>query len=128
MLQFNGYNDIATEENEDEPDNEMELDSESETESDDEFESEDEGDPLSVSQESNDENALNFDDAESSGLKEVEVVRCAAHTVALAVNDTLKKSSIKPRMKKLCKIVKLLNTPSYRDKLKLKNKATEEEQ
>lgn len=121
MLQFEGYNDNVIVENEDETDNEVDSESENESESESDEESEDEYDSLNVSRENVDENILDFEETESSELKKVEVVRCAAHTVALSVNDTLKKPSIKPRMKKIAKLVKLLNTPNYRDKLKLKN-------
>lgn len=110
MLQFQGYDDIEEQENDDE--NGME-DDDDDSDSDD---SENESENDSKDDVGSDDDFLNRDDAEG-----LELVRCAAHTLALAVNDTIKTPTIKPRMKKITKLVKLLNTPNMRDELKKKN-------
>lgn len=103
LLQFNGYDDNEENEHSDEDSNsEYQSDSESEEECDD--------DDQEIEEILNNSNLLE--------LYGVEVIRCAAHVLALIVEDTLKKLNINSKIVRIRKLVKLLLTPTFVDKIK----------
>lgn len=105
LLQFNGYDDVDGTEHSDSEDSYHEDQSKCESEEESESDDEREGDEL-------------FNNSDLLELQGVEVIRCAAHVLALIVEDTLKKLNISSRIDKIRKLVKLLITPTYVDKIK----------
>lgn len=71
--------------------------------------------------EENNYTVMERDDADLNEINGVEVMRCAAHTLALSVNDTTTKLKLKQRFKKFRKFAKFLRTPNQVEKLKRNN-------
>lgn len=79
-----------------------------------------EGD-LEYVDEENNYNVVEEEESDFNEVTGVEVMKCAAHTLALGVNDTIVKLKMKSRFQKFRRVAKFLRTPNQITKLRSQN-------